>query len=441
MNPEELPRPKGPKVEPIDRRGKLAAFKQSVRKNACENIAVEAPANETPYERLKRLEADPAANLKELQSTLAYFVPHLQLIEIESMLGRMIPEVTDAFGKPTQAPQGLYALLLACRTHSILNEEELGLAHQVRSIRNDLFHNNILLSEISKKLVSSLWEKLRQLTQAGESPSLAVCNASLAPLEWITESQREAANISHLAAFIEIEQMLRSTMDHLLSRNPLLSANFVMPVEPAGSVHALNAISLSRGHIADTLKHFKFWDDIKASTKLRHDLIHGRNLLTISDADRLMVQRAWGALRHLPYAVWAKRLVHRLENVIRELLISEGVPSEVVQKLWIQRLTKRLCDESRCMSLLGNGGVGRGQILWLLEFSDCIFEGRLDPVTSVDVARLQSITLGIEKALANPLPVKITTTSPKTRHSAQKVARNLKKHPKARRGHIDDDFS
>ena len=85
MNPEELPRPKGPKVEPIDRRGKLIAFKQSVRKETAEDIPVEAPANETPYERLKRLETDPAANLKELQSTLAYFVPHLQLIEIEAM--------------------------------------------------------------------------------------------------------------------------------------------------------------------------------------------------------------------------------------------------------------------------------------------------------------------------------------------------------------------
>ena len=93
------------------------------------------------------------------------------------------------------------------------------------------------------------------------------------------------------------------------------------------------------------------------------------------------------------------------------------------------------------MALLGNAGVGRSQILWLIDFSDCIFEGRLDPVTSVDVAKLQTITLGIEKALANPLPVKITTNGPKTRHAAQRIARNLKKHPKARRGHIDDDFS
>lgn len=191
MNPEEPPRPKGPKGEPIDRRGKLVAFKQSVRKKVSEDIPFEAPVNETPYERLKRLETDPAANLKELQSTLAHFVPHLQLIEIESMLGQMIPEVTDSDGKPTNPPQGLYALLLACRTHSILNGEELGLAHQVRSIRNDLFHNNSLLSELSKKLISSLWKKLSQLTQGGESSAVAVRNASLAPLECITESQRE----------------------------------------------------------------------------------------------------------------------------------------------------------------------------------------------------------------------------------------------------------
>ena len=441
MTPEELPRPKGPKVEPIDRRGKLIAFKQSVRKETDEDIPVEAPANETPYERLMRLETDPAANLKELQSTLAYFIPHLQLIEIEAMLGRMIQTKTNPGGTPTPAPQGLYALLLACRSHSILNGGELRLGHQVRSIRNELFHNNSPLSELSKTLITSLWEKLRQLTQAAASTAIEVRNASIAPLERITESQQKAGNISHLAAFIEIEQMLRKTMIHVLARNHDLRANFVLPTEPASSVQALNAISSSRGHIADTLKNFKFWDDIKASTVLRHDLIHGRNLSAITQADKLMVQRAWGVLRHLPYALWAKKTVLRLEKVIRELLISEGISSEVVKKLWIQRLAKRLCDEKSCMALLGNAGVGRSQILWLIGFSDCIFEGKLDPVTSVDVAKLQTITLGIEKALANPLPLKITTNGPKTRHAAQKAARNLKKHPKARRGHIDEDFS
>ena len=441
MSPEELPRPKGPKVEPIDRRGKLMAFKQSVRKEAEEDIQVEAPANETSYERLKRLETDPAANLKELQSTLAYFVPHLQLIEIEAMLGQVIPTGTETDGTPTTAPHGLYALLLAAQTHAILDSDELGLGHQVRSIRNDLFHKNSPLSELSKKLITSMWEKLRELSQASESTAMAVHNASVAPLDHITDSQREAGKISHLAAFIEIEQMLRKTMDHVLARNHVLRANFIMPVEPAGSFHAMNAISLSRGWIADSLKNFKFWEDIKASTTLRHDLIHGRSLATISKADKLMVQRAWGALRHLPHAVWAKKLVQRLEHVIRELLISEGVSSEVTKRLWIQRLAKRLCDEKRCMALLGNGGVGRSQILWLIDFSDCIFEGRLDPVTSVDVAKLQGIHRGIEKALANPMPIKSAKTVANTRHAARKDARNMTKHPKARRGHVDDDFS
>jgi hypothetical protein len=441
MNPEELPRPKGPKVEPIDRRGKLIAFKQSVRKETAEDIPVEAPANETPYERLKRLETDPAANLKELQSTLAYFVPHLQLIEVEAILGRMIPTETNPDGTPAPAPQGLYALLMACQTHSILSGEELGLGHQVRSIRNDLFHNNSPLSELSKKLITSHWEKLREISQAGESTAVAVRNASVAPLERITDSQREAGKISHLAAFIEIEQMLRKTMSHVLARNHVLRANFVLPTEPAGSVQAMNAISLSRGHIADTLKNFKFWDDIKASTVLRHDLIHGRNLSTITQADKLMVQRAWGVLRHLPYALWAKKLVIRLERIIRDLLISEGVASEVAQRLWIQRLSRRLSEEKRCMALIASGGVGSSQILWLIDFSDAIFAENLDPVTSVDVAKLQGIHAGIEKALANPMPLKSASAGAKTRHAARKDARNMTKHPKARRGHVDDDFS
>jgi hypothetical protein len=441
MNPEELPRPKGPKVEPIDRRGKIMEFKQSVRKEATVDIPVEAPPNETPYERLMRLETDPAANLKELQGTLAYFVPHLQLIEIESMLGKLIPETTDSAGQPAPAPHGLYALLLACRNHSLLNGDELKLAHQVRSIRNELFHNNTPLTDLSKKQIFTFWEKLRFLTQAVEGTSIAVQNASVAPLDKITDSQKEAGKLANLAAFIEIEQMLRKTMNHVLARNHMLRANFIMPTEPAGSVQAMNAISLDRGLIADCLKNFKFWDDIKASTTLRHDLIHGRSLSTISVEDKQRLQRAWGALRHLPYAVWAKRLIIRLERIIRELLISEGVSSEVAQKLWIQRLSKRLCDEKRCMALLANGGVGRSQILWLTDFSDAIFAANLNPVTSIDVAKLQSIALGIENALANPSPVKSNNSAAKTRHTARKDERNMRKHPKARRGHFNDDFS
>jgi hypothetical protein len=433
MNPEELPRPKGPKVEPIDRRGKLMAFKQSIRKEAVEDIVIEAPANETPYERLKRLETDPAANLKELQATLAYFVPHLQLIEIESMLGKLIPGSIDSAGQPIPAPQGLYALLLACRNHSLLNGEELGLAHQVRSIRNDLFHNNTPLTELSKRLITSFWEKLRLLTQAIESTAIAVRNASVAPLDRITESQKEAGKI----AFIEIEQMLRKTMNHVLARNHELRANFMMPAEPAGSVQAMNAISLSRGPINDCLKSLKFWDDIKTSTALRHDLIHGRSLSSISGADKRMLERSWGVLRHLPYAVWSKMLISRLEGRIRELLISEGVSSEVAQRLWIQRLSKRLSEEKRCMALIANGGVGSSQILWLIDFSDAIFAGKLDPVTSVDVAKLQTISLGISKALANPMPVKSATSHSNTRHASRKDERNLRKHPKARKGRYD----
>jgi hypothetical protein len=93
------------------------------------------------------------------------------------------------------------------------------------------------------------------------------------------------------------------------------------------------------------------------------------------------------------------------------------------------------------MALIANGGVGSSQILWLIDFSDAIFAENLDPVTSVDVAKLQGIHLGIEKALANPMPIKGANSVAKTRHAARKDERNMRKHPKARRGQINDDFS
>jgi hypothetical protein len=439
MPPEEPPRPKGPKVEPIDRRGKLMAFKRSLRREAAEDLPVEKPNDETPYERLKRLETDPAANLQELQATLTHFVPHLQLVEIESMLSKIVAEKPDEDGQRTEAPKGLFNLLAAYRNHPGAQGSRLGLGHRVRNHRNELFHGNRTLTELARHQITSFWEQLRAITNTGESTAVKIQRASAAPLNQINHSQRVAGDIAHVAAFIEIEQALRKTMEHVLSRNPTLRATFVMPVEPAGSNHAMNAISLSRGLVADCLMNFMFWEDIKTSIRLRHDLIHGRNLSQISDQDKRVLRRAWGVLRHLPYAVWAKKIIGRLEMLIRDLLISEGVGSEVVRRLWIQRLSKRLCDEKRCMVLLANAGVGRNQILWLAGFSDAIFDGTLEPITSVDVSKLQTITLGISKALANPLLIKNLHNSQITRHDSHKDIRNRRKHPKARRGRIETD--
>ena len=92
------------------------------------------------------------------------------------------------------------------------------------------------------------------------------------------------------------------------------------------------------------------------------------------------------------------------------------------------------------MALIANGGVGSSQILWLIDFSDAIFAENLDPVTSVDVAKLQGIHRGIEKALANPMPIKSAKTVTNTRHAARKDERNMRKHPKARRGHSEEEF-
>jgi hypothetical protein len=39
------------------------------------------------------------------------------------------------------------------------------------------------------------------------------------------------------------------------------------------------------------------------------------------------------------------------------------------------------------------------------------------------------------------MPIKSAKTVANTRHAARKDARNMTKHPKARRGHVDDDFS
>ena len=61
-------------------------------------------------------------------------------------------------------------------------------------------------------------------------------------------------------------------------------------------------------------------------------------------------------------------------------------------------------------------------------------------MTSIDVAKLQGIHRGIEKALANPMPIKSAKTVASTRHAARKDERNMRKHPKARRRHADDDW-
>ena len=83
MSPEEQPRPKGPKVEPVDRRGSLAKFKAQ---RAQSTPRTNASKIETQAEKLHRIKDDIAPDVTETREIIAHYLPFIELVEIEQIL-------------------------------------------------------------------------------------------------------------------------------------------------------------------------------------------------------------------------------------------------------------------------------------------------------------------------------------------------------------------
>jgi hypothetical protein len=417
----------------IDRRGDLASFRAKTRQRAEFVDDKEAKIAETEFEALYRLSSDHAAGLRELQRSLEHFLPHVQLVECERMLASLMNNRRRGSIGEQITCYGYYDYLTEARASGALSEDHLRIAHSVRLIRNEVFHEARPLAQDARRIINDFWTVMRQKTGACATLADELMLGAAMPIERIAQAQDIALRISNLAAFIEIEQMLRKVFDHLMRRDVVVMENINIPANGVSVGTVVNCILLSKGTVYHTLARLGFWDDLKNSVQHRHSLVHGRIEGSLSPAESQQVKRTWGVLRMLPQAILACRLVGRLETLLRELLASEGVGYDVVQKLWIQRLCRRLCDERNCMTLLASNGVGRGQIIWLGEFADQIMAKSLHPPGDAVLEKLRLLVSGISEAVYNPKKSFEIREHRGTRYLAESDKRNRIKHPKARR--------
>lgn len=393
---------------------------------------------ESATQILHRLVSDPAANHKDLCMCLRHFLPHIQLIEIEKILFDTVSKYRN-INKETR----LYDLLSITKELSLLEPKQISDGHDVRIIRNNLFHNNHLIDEYHIQQVDNFWYELIVNSSEKDSLALKIKQSLETSPDKVLEVQKIAEKICEVAMFIDIEVILRKVLNWILKRDGEFANRFIYPQlgENLTNKHAYYGLTNSSNKLSQSLRHLRFLNSIEASIDYRNEIIHGHSSINTSKKKSNDVYRSWVLLINLPYAFRTNCLVQRLEKLLRQLLISEGVKSEVAERLWIERLAFRVCDEEKCMTLLAGSGVSRSDILWLIDFGKSIFRYELDPPLKTEVETLTRLCNGVEKALLNPVFSLTHKQVIKSRESARKQAKQRFKHPKSRRFDDFDDFS
>lgn len=433
--PQDTPKNK-PKVEPLDRRGSLIGYIKKRNLDIQDDTNIQEKANESPTQRLQRLKSDHAANHNELCNTLRHFLPHIQLIEIERILVEIVSKRHLIDNKT-----GLYDILIYANRYKLLNEKLLSDCHTIRQIRNNIFHHNHLVGEDDVKRVNYLWRELRAMTSAEATAATKIILSLETKPDKVNEVQKIAEEICVVAMFIDMEVILRKILNRIRNRDTEFNYRFQPPkYGELGNGHALYSIERSNNLLAKSLKSFQFVKSISKSIDCRNEVVHGRSSFTLSKYNSEHVYRSWTLLINLPYTLRAYCLVKRLESFLRRLLISEGVKSDVVEKLWIERLALRVCDEEKCMALLSGSGVSRNDILWLTDFSRAIYRSELNPPNKAEVETLTKLCNGLQNTLNNPIIRPSRRLDTRSRNDARKQAVQRFKHPKSRRFSDQDDF-
>jgi len=440
MSQEEpvVPPKKKAKVEPLDRRGGLAGFIKNRKVDIQDECVTPEKPPESPTQILHRLISDPAANHNELCKTLRHFLPHVQLIEIEKTLFDIVSKY-----KSIDNETRLYGLLTFAKELSLLDQRQISVGHDIRIIRNSLFHKNHLVEKHHVQQIDNFWYELRSMTSENKSVAIKIKQLLETGPDKVLQVQKVAEEICEVAIFIDIEVILRKVLDWILKRDIDFAKKFTYPQfgENLTNRHAFYGLTSSNNRLAQSIRHLRFLNSIEKSIDYRNVVIHGQLDFKTSRKKTNDVYRSWILLINLPYAFRANCLVQRLEKLLRQLLISEGVKSEVAEKLWIERLAFRVCDEEKCMTLLAGSGVSRSDILWLIDFGKSIFRYELNPPLKTEVETLTRLCNGVEKALINPVFSLTHKPVIKSRESARKQAKQRFKHPKSRRFDDLDDFS
>ena len=403
MNPEELPRPKGPKVEPIDRRGKrMLEYKAKLSANKEDTPTDPLPTDESPAEQLERVSTDPGASLKEIRQILLYFLPHVELIEIEMMLARCLP-TSSAETTPSEHLPRFHRLLQEVNTQGIIHSKTYQLADHVRKIRNGLFHENRQLTDDDTQKIKELWRVLEKSAPEFESLSQEVATSVDFGLKEVVGAQRTAKKLLAIAYLIEIEQELKRVLNELMTSDEVLKNIYVQHTDQPGNSHALHAILSSNSNFYGALKRLHLIDDLKLSVSKRHELVHPKEINDCPADTLRSIARAWRALRTQQEILKLDQTLFEIERQLRLFLQANGMAVAVTEAIRIQKLVKITCEDQAMVHRLNSAKVGRKMLLGLNELYIEIFDGTLQPPTAQYNTELLHILTGIQAATETSL--------------------------------------
>ena len=396
MHPEELPRPKGPKVEPIDRRGILAKFKAQ---RAQQTTHREAPKSESPAEKLHRIKSDIAPEVQETREIIAHYLPFVELVEIEQMLAGMLgPD-----GAAIRAEGGFHEILRQADNARVLNSDALRLGNEVRNLRNMLFHKGVTLHPDQISRINRFWNIVRKQSQEPRDLAIELKSACDLGVRDIDQAKPALVQISPIAYLIEIEQSLRKIRDHLVRKHTLDGLRHDDTKRHADNGDALLAIKHSKGKLSHALRTLGFIDDLRLVVGLRNKIMHTQAGLAADKDDVAKIERIWGACRTIGRIMRIDHYMTGIEETLLRLLRSNPSAPGSLEYWKLKRLSKRATEEPATLNRLESVGITKAKLKAIESFCKKAENKTLHAPTLEDIQLFQEAFTQIR--LAETLPV------------------------------------
>ena len=383
MHPEEPPRPKGPKVEPVDRRGSLAKFKAQRAQSTSHTKAFKI---ETQAEKLHRIKDDIAPDVTETREIIAHYLPFIELVEIEQILAVFL----GSLGVAARTLGGLSEVLREAAKLQILNGELARQGEEVRVLRNALFHDDIELKPEQIVQINQFWNKLRIMSES--PPELALELKTLSDLgeRDIEQAKPALAKISPIAYLVEIEQALRKIRNHLTKRQTDNLHHAASRRHPDNG-DALIAIKESRGKVSYALEKLGFIKGLWLVVGLRNKVLHLQADLAPDKEDAAKIERIWGVCHNLGRIIRVHQSLLKIEEDLRSLLRTKSSISGEFRYWSLQRLAKKAADESSILQQLDSVGVTKAKLNTVRNFGKQAENETMRAPSKDDLALLQEI--------------------------------------------------
>jgi hypothetical protein len=425
MNPEEQSRPKGPKVEPIDRRGKLLSFKaqRAFASSHRAEVRVESPA-----QKLHRLKDDIAPDVKEIREIIAHYIPFIELVEIEQMLIGLIGPP----GINGRTSGGLSEILREIAGHQILNGESLRLGDDVRALRNGLFHDCIELNTEQSAKINRFWNQIQSLSEAPSELAMEMKSLLSLGERDIEQAKPTLAKISPVAYLVEIEQALRKVRNHLVKHAGFAGQDRNLRSRHPDNGDAIVAIAGSTGSISHALEKLGFMKDLRYVVGLRNKVLHLQADIAQPTEDAAKIERVWSACQNLSRIIRIHRCIIRIENSLRTIL-RDNKPEDDKFEFWrIDRIIKKAAEDSVIRNQIEFSGITKAQLKIVETFLKNAGNEILSTPTSEQLTEFQEISSKLKLAEKPRNHLTPTNTLPKSKRQEllEQEARHPKKKPR-----------